>query len=228
MVAQGSLSLVIVGYGHAGRGLADELDRRGTAGWRRILVLDERLAGGSDRRPAIEVHGGVRVTAVDTVQRRLVCGGVALMYDALVLAIGADPAVDVAPAAGLARGPGGITVDPAGRTSAPGVYAIGSCADGGDPVVVADDLASLAARIDPSGDSVAALPCLAPASSSDLLSLLVEAAALASVCSEPAPALVARASVSSRAGVSSRGFARALPGLIRRVDGRIGTPRRRP
>jgi hypothetical protein len=169
-MAQGSLTLVIVGHGHAGRGLVDELDRRGTAGWRRILVLDERPAGGSDaRRSAIAVYGGVRVVTLDALQRRVTAGGVALMYDALVLATGAEAAVDLAAVAGLARGPCGIAVDPAGRTSAPGVYAIGGCADRDI------DAAAL----------LAALTVLAPAPSSDLLSLLVESAALASVCFDP-------------------------------------------
>jgi NADPH-dependent 2,4-dienoyl-CoA reductase/sulfur reductase-like enzyme len=237
-MAQGSPTLVIVGYGHAGRGLVDELIRMGTAGWRRIVVLDERPAGGTTARRSlsadaagIAVHGGVRATRLDVAERRIVAGGVAISYDALVIATGAwpRPRVELAAGAGIAC-LDGILVDRHGRTRAPGVYAIGGCAAGD-----ACDLAAVARQLGaPGATDTAAVPepvdaqgsgpiVFGAAPPSDLLSLLVEAAAPASAWSESfRPALSAPSAAPADSAPPSR---RTRNHVLHRL-GRSDRPRR--
>jgi hypothetical protein len=203
-MAYGAPALVIVGHGPSGRGMVDEILRQ--AARVRVLVLDERPAGASST-PArwaaagVEVHRGVRVSAVDPVARKLVAGGVAVSYDALVLATGS---AGLAATARLPIVDGVIATDAAGRTGAAGVFAVGSCAAA--PAELATAAAAVAAalitppaRFPRGSDPAIALPPADPvgaarpdeadphlfgaAPPSDLSSLLVAAAASASAWS---------------------------------------------
>jgi NADPH-dependent 2,4-dienoyl-CoA reductase/sulfur reductase-like enzyme len=110
-MASGAPALVIVGHGvdrdDRSRGMVDEIQRRGVRA--RVIVLDESRADRSTpprwAAAGVEVHRGVRVSAVDPAARRLIAGGVAISFHALVLAAGA-------------------TVRP-GAEGAPGVFALG-------------------------------------------------------------------------------------------------------
>lgn len=82
------------------------------------------------RRNGVDIVTNARVAAfagqgcVASVELQ---GGDSIPADAVLLAVGAAPNVELAQAAGLATDDG-ISVDAHGRTSAPGVYACGDCA----------------------------------------------------------------------------------------------------
>jgi hypothetical protein len=203
-MAFGAPALVIVGHGPSGRGMVDEILRRACRV--RVLVLDEHPAGiGSTpvrwAAAGVEVHRGVRVSAVDPVARRLIAGGVAISYDALVLATGR---ASLAATARLPVAGGAIATDTAGRTGAAGIFAVGSCAAA--PAELATVAAAVAAAlVSPpahfprgSDPAIALPPDVDPAGTaggddeptpfgaappSDLSSLLVAAAASASAWS---------------------------------------------
>jgi hypothetical protein len=206
-MAFGAPTLVIVGHGPSGRGMVDAILRRACRV--RVLVLDERPAGISSTpvrwaAAGVEVHRGVRVSAVDPAARRLIAGGVAISYDALVLATGSAA---LAATARLPVAGGAIATDTAGRTGAAAIFAVGSCAAA--PAELATVAAAVAAALispphQPRGsDPAIALPLdvdpagtagpddeptlFGAAPPSDLSSLLVAAAASASAWSSALP-----------------------------------------
>ena len=97
-------------FGPAGQTVADHLEERGVVVHRNCEV--ESLHGTDDR-----------VSAVVTPDR-------GVYVDLVVVDVGVDPNVDLAVAAGIELGAtGAVATDAYGRTSAPGVYAAGDCAE---------------------------------------------------------------------------------------------------
>lgn len=132
---------VVVGGGLLGLEAAHGLAQRGMAVTVLHLMphlmerqLDAEAAG--LLRGALESRGLTLLTGVTTqeilgtdhVSGVRLADGRCLPADLVVLAIGVRPRVDLARAAGLAVARG-IVVDDALRTSAPGIYALGECAE---------------------------------------------------------------------------------------------------
>jgi NADPH-dependent 2,4-dienoyl-CoA reductase/sulfur reductase-like enzyme/rhodanese-related sulfurtransferase len=111
------------------------------------LVVDELI------RHDVDVRLGVGVSAVGADTVELVDGSV-IPADLVVVSIGVRPDVALARAAAIEIGPrGGIVVDGFGRTSAPGVYAVGDAVektdalDGNATLVPLANIANRAGRI---------------------------------------------------------------------------------
>lgn len=138
---EGRKRVAILGAGLVGCEFADDL----RAGGFEVVIFDpgthplgrllpartgrwvrDRLVGAG-----ITIHSGLRVRAVhrDGSQLRVVdAQGNAHMVDAVLSAIGLRPRIELAEAAGIVV-QRGIRVDRALRTSAPGVHALGDCAE---------------------------------------------------------------------------------------------------
>lgn len=84
------------------------------------------------REMGITVRTDSRVQCINgtDVVSSIGCEGETIPADAVVLGLGSRPEVDLAVAAGIPLGPtGAIAVDPTQRTSIPGVWAAGDCAE---------------------------------------------------------------------------------------------------
>lgn len=160
---------VVVGGGFIGIEMADNLLR---AKARVHLVemtnqvlshmLDPDMAAfvhGHLRRSGLHLHFGSPVQEfVDQDGQLLVVlgNGSRLQADAVILAIGVRPEVDLAKAAGLTLGPrGGISVDEYLRTSDPDIYAIGDAIEVRDVVTDSPALIALAGPANKQGRLVA-------------------------------------------------------------------------
>ena len=131
--------LVIVGGGYIGLEVAAVVRARG--GEATVLEREERvlarvasteLSTIMSRRHTTEgtsIRTGVQVTGFEgagCVSRTVLAGGVGIDCDAVLVGVGALPNDDLAVGAGLDVAPGGgVLVDGLGRTSMPGVLAIG-------------------------------------------------------------------------------------------------------
>lgn len=130
--------VVIIGGGYIGLEMAETAWRRGMAvtlveAMPRLLPGFEpnigQLVADQLAKHGVEVITGASVTELTT-------GGVELsnarrvQADLVLAAVGVRPCVDLAAAAGVAIGKtGAIAVSDAMRTSVPGVYAVGDCAE---------------------------------------------------------------------------------------------------
>ena len=85
------------------------------------------------REQGVELHLGTpirRFEGEDGHLTAVVTGAGRVPVDAVLLDVGVEPRVDLAEEVGLERGStGGIAVDEFGRTSQPGIYAAGDCAE---------------------------------------------------------------------------------------------------
>jgi NADPH-dependent 2,4-dienoyl-CoA reductase/sulfur reductase-like enzyme len=132
---------VIVGTGYVGLEMAEALSARGVAVEmiealpRPLPWLDDPLYQQVAREleaRRVAVRSGVSVQAIEARGPALAvhAGDLALEADLVLVAIGVAPNSQLAAGAGLALGPRrSIAVDHGLRTSAPGVYAAGDCAD---------------------------------------------------------------------------------------------------
>jgi len=134
---------VVVGGGYVGLEMAEALQARGLQ--TTVIAAEDGLLGGSldpdmsahlaDRVRAlgIEVNLGHRVERINGHDGHVVSvgqGDRTVPADLVILATGTVPRLDLARAAGLRIGAsGGVWVDDHQRTSAPGVYAAGDCAE---------------------------------------------------------------------------------------------------
>ena len=134
---------VIVGGGYIGLELAENLVARGIA--TRIVQRGEQLFGLIDAELATRINDtlarhGVNLDLCDTILQgcegahgrveHIHTGAGELPADLVIVAIGIAPAVDLARAAGIALGAtGAIAVDRQQRTSVPGHWAAGDCAE---------------------------------------------------------------------------------------------------
>lgn len=84
----------------------------------------------------VAVHTGVAVQAFEGAGRveRVVCTGLAVPADLVVVGVGALPNIELAQAAGLATA-NGIDVDLRCRTDDPAIYAIGDCTNQHHPIL---------------------------------------------------------------------------------------------
>jgi assimilatory nitrate reductase electron transfer subunit len=128
VVLGGGLLGVEAARGLVGRGLAVDVVHLGTHLMDRQLDADGgRVLAGTLAGLGIRTHVGADARGWTGSALRL-GDGTELPADLLVLACGVRPDTSLAAAAGLAVGRG-VVVDDAMRTSAPGVYAIGDCAE---------------------------------------------------------------------------------------------------
>jgi 3-phenylpropionate/trans-cinnamate dioxygenase ferredoxin reductase subunit len=139
-------SLVVVGGGYIGLELAAVAVKLGLA----VTVLEqaprlmmrgvgpvvsafyERL----HREEGVAVHTGVAVTGFEGEGRveRVVCEGLQVPADLVVVGVGALPNIELAQAAGLLTS-NGIDIDAQCRTGDPAIYAIGDCTNQHHPLL---------------------------------------------------------------------------------------------
>lgn len=139
-------SLVVVGGGYIGLELASVAVKLGLA----VTVLEqaprlmmrgvgpvvstfyERL----HREEGVAVHTGVAVKGFEGEGRveRVLCDGLQVPADLVVVGVGALPNIELAQAAGLAT-TNGIDVDAQCRTGDPAIYAIGDCTNQHHPLL---------------------------------------------------------------------------------------------
>jgi NADPH-dependent 2,4-dienoyl-CoA reductase/sulfur reductase-like enzyme len=132
---------VVIGGGHIGLEMADVLTARGLAvtlvkpGTGLPSGYPDEISGvvrSELERYGVEVRTGVRIAGLegDDRVRRVVTDGGALDADVVLVAVGVQPAVELARTAGVALGESGaIAVDAFMQTSADHVYAAGDCAE---------------------------------------------------------------------------------------------------
>ncbi len=145
-VADGARRAVVLGAGFIGLEAAEALARQGLSvalvelaehplppleaelAW---LVTQELVDLG------IAVHAGVAATSVEQgheVDTVVLADGTRLEADLIVLSVGVRPDTTPFERAGIACERGGIVVDAHGRTSAPGVWAVGDATVSTDPI----------------------------------------------------------------------------------------------
>jgi NADH oxidase (H2O2-forming) len=137
-------NVVIVGGGFIGAEFADELGDMDDLGVHLVELMPDLLPAAfdpefcQDVRERLEakgviVHTGVGVAAIEgdgPVDSVVLDTGVKLAADAVLVSIGAKPAVDLAVSGGLRlAGNGSIWVDDYMRTSVDGIFAVGDCAE---------------------------------------------------------------------------------------------------
>lgn len=147
---------VVVGGGYIGLEMAEQLAGRGVEvalveAERHVMPrMDPDMSARVDAvlaRHRVELHLGARLAAVEDDGAGRAGGvvlddGARLPADLVVLAVGVRPVTELAVQVGARLGPtGAIAVDPQQRTSVPGVYAVGDCAESfsaitGEPVWV--------------------------------------------------------------------------------------------
>ncbi|MCL4810938.1 MAG: FAD-dependent oxidoreductase [Vicinamibacteraceae bacterium] len=148
LVREGIGRVAIVGAGLVGCELAEALRSLWgvettlveAAGWPLPGVLDPEMAqrvAGALTRNGVDLRCGAPVRALVPGDAGVVVAldGGDVEADAVVVAIGAEPCVELAAAAGIAMGPtGAIAVDERLATSAPRVWAAGDCIEVRDAV----------------------------------------------------------------------------------------------
>jgi NADPH-dependent 2,4-dienoyl-CoA reductase/sulfur reductase-like enzyme len=139
---RGPASALIVGSGYIGLEMADALRRRGlavtVAGRSPSLLRTVDAAMGEGLKAELERHGvavanGVAIESIEAAGGQLIAkasDGFQARAGLVLVAAGAEPAVDLARAAGLALGQGGaIQVGRAMDTAVPDVFAAGDCVE---------------------------------------------------------------------------------------------------
>ncbi len=147
---------VVVGGGYIGLEMAEQLRARGVevtlaeAEPHVMPRMDQDMSARVDAalvRHGVDLRRGTRLAAIEDdgagrVGAVVLADGERLATDLVVLAVGVRPVTDLAQQVGARIGPtGAIAVDHQQRTSVPGVYAVGDCAESfhaitGEPVWV--------------------------------------------------------------------------------------------
>jgi NADPH-dependent 2,4-dienoyl-CoA reductase/sulfur reductase-like enzyme len=137
-------NVVIIGGGFIGAEFADELADMDDLEVHLVELMPDLLPAAFDpefcrdvqerlEAEGVTVHTGVRVTEIDgdeAVEAVVLDTGERIAADAVLVSIGARPAVDLAVDGGLRlAGNGSIWVDDYMRTSVDGIFAVGDCAE---------------------------------------------------------------------------------------------------